>query len=499
MRLDGELTSHGTGGELPLLRSFADEDDFSRLREAFDRAGFSAAGILAITGGEALNENDVPLLLSRTVGDDPLYTLVRLFLLDQPCAAAAVQEAVDPVTLGALVRCGLVSVRGDTVRGRFRLMAVGNLFLVFDSPALLGSSGDGDYVMGPGASSLLLGRLMVNSRGRRTLDLGCGCGLHACLAAPRSAEVVACDLNPRAAMLTAFSARLNGLTQVHALAGDRAEAMAPGSFDLIVSNPPFVLSPERRYLYRDAEEGFCRTLVRTLWHHLAPEGFCQLLCSWGERRGEDWRAELHSWVEGLPVETWVLRTESCDARAYAATWLRHTARDGGELQLDAWLSYLEGQGLSTVGSGLICLRRTGLGAWFAADDLAGGEVQMDGDDIVRGFGLRSFVARHPHDADLLACRLRLSPAVRLEQQYAPTVHGWGETATRLKLDGGLPFSSRVDHALANLVVRCTGELSLGVLLDDTAVQLGTAREHIVPPLCATVRTLIERGVLLPAS
>src|SRR6185369_14241112 len=97
----------------------------------------------------------------------------------------------------------------------------------------------------------------------RVLDLGCGQGLQALLAAPHAADVVATDRNPRAVSLTRLAAALNG-SSVAARQGDLLEPVTGELFDLVVSNPPFVVSPGRRYTYRDAGlEGdeVCRRLV----------------------------------------------------------------------------------------------------------------------------------------------------------------------------------------------------------------------------------------------
>lgn len=122
----------------------------------------------------------------------------------------------------------------------------------------------------PAARHLL--RFAVRRPSHATLDLGTGCGIQALAAATHSDIVTATDLNLRAAEFTAFNTRLNGFENVECFTGDRFEPARGRTFDLIVSNPPFILARSRRFLYRDSGwqlDGFCRQLVREAPRHLA--------------------------------------------------------------------------------------------------------------------------------------------------------------------------------------------------------------------------------------
>lgn len=82
-----------------------------------------------------------------------------------------------------------------------------------------------------------LGELMVP--GRRFLDLGCGAGANAVLAALQGAEVVACDLNPQAVENTRRNAKRHGVS-VEARMSDVFSGLgADEVFDLIYWNVPF--------------------------------------------------------------------------------------------------------------------------------------------------------------------------------------------------------------------------------------------------------------------
>lgn len=85
---------------------------------------------------------------------------------------------------------------------------------------------------------------------RSVLDIGCGSGVGAILAAARlpAARVVATDINPAALALASISAQANRVSVEFRLADG---APPPGeSFDLIVANPPFISGSGGR-TYRD--------------------------------------------------------------------------------------------------------------------------------------------------------------------------------------------------------------------------------------------------------
>ena len=77
-------------------------------------------------------------------------------------------------------------------------------------------------------------------------SIGPGCGIQALLAAKHSERVVATDVNPRALAFAAFNAALNGIDKIEFRLGDGFAPVEGESFDLIVSNPPYVISPMPR-------------------------------------------------------------------------------------------------------------------------------------------------------------------------------------------------------------------------------------------------------------
>jgi len=90
-----------------------------------------------------------------------------------------------------------------------------------------------------GARALI--NTMTVSDGERVLDLGCGSGAVALAAAFRanSVLVVALDSHARAVEATAKGAVLNDLANVTAILDADGNAPGPGTFDLVLGNPPY--------------------------------------------------------------------------------------------------------------------------------------------------------------------------------------------------------------------------------------------------------------------
>jgi SAM-dependent methyltransferase len=110
----------------------------------------------------------------------------------------------------------------------------------------------------------------------RAVDIGCGAGPGAVTiaAALPQAEVWAVDINPRALELTAVNARLAGAGNVRVAHSDLLDGVA-GQFDLIVSNPPFMLDAgQRTYCHGGGMlgEGLSLDIVACALARLAPGG-----------------------------------------------------------------------------------------------------------------------------------------------------------------------------------------------------------------------------------
>jgi SAM-dependent methyltransferase len=111
---------------------------------------------------------------------------------------------------------------------------------------------------------------------RRAADIGCGAGPGGIVIAKArpEAEVAMLDINEVALRLARVNAALAGATRAMALRSDLLGGVG-GEFDLIVSNPPYLLDPARR-AYRHGGgalgEGLSIAILEAALGRLAPGG-----------------------------------------------------------------------------------------------------------------------------------------------------------------------------------------------------------------------------------
>jgi release factor glutamine methyltransferase len=102
-------------------------------------------------------------------------------------------------------------------------------------------------VQPPKAGSLLFCRHFDVCPGERVLEVGCGAGLAAVLAARAGARVVATDVRPEAVACTRENAARNGVAdRVEKRLGDGFSPVTGMRFDLIGTSPPQMPTPPGR-------------------------------------------------------------------------------------------------------------------------------------------------------------------------------------------------------------------------------------------------------------
>ena len=123
------------------------------------------------------------------------------------------------------------------------------------------------------------------------LDLCAGSGAHGLLAARDADRVVATDVSVRALELARVNAVLNGVVNLETRAGSFLEPVAGERFDLVVANPPYVISPDRDFLYRDSGlpgDELSRVMLSELPGLLREGGYGCLQGNWIHGGDEPW-------------------------------------------------------------------------------------------------------------------------------------------------------------------------------------------------------------------
>jgi 16S rRNA G1207 methylase RsmC len=133
---------------------------------------------------------------------------------------------------------------------------------VGDAPSLRFLSRPGVFSYGrfdDGARALV--EVMHIEDGERILDMGCGCGTNGIFAARRAGphgSVVFVDSNLRAVALAAHNARLNGIASFDTLASADMNELKPGSFDVVLANPPYYAQSNIARLFIEKARGLLR-------------------------------------------------------------------------------------------------------------------------------------------------------------------------------------------------------------------------------------------------
>jgi len=497
-----------SGGDRTI--GFEDAGDLRRARDVFAAADYSEERLRAVLDRSDLlstREIDVPPGVRRTRTGTPLDTLIRLFFLGVPVSLEAARSAIHPMRVERWAEASLLTIDGERAVPRVKIQPHKELLLASDITAHIRKGAPDDFVLGVGNSSVLLAHIAVPQPVRRTLDLGTGCGLLALLQSTRSERVVATDKNARAVAFAAFNAGLNGIGNVECRTGDLFEPVAGLRFDLVVSNPPYVIAPTMRYLFRDSGmrgDAFCRELVRAAPPLLEEGGYCQLICNWAVGAGQSWNDLLRSWFEGTGCDALVWVTDTQDASSYATTWIQQTERDYldrfPELY-DSWMGYYDREGIESVSYGLIAMRRaSGRPNWVRFIGARSGASAPSGDHVLRRFRLEDYLEARPGDHELLDERVRLPADVRLEQHYAPKDGGFAAVSTRLHLTREPSYYTiELDSTIATLVMCCHGARSLREIVQEMSATMGIDFDQLVPGALTAARRLIENGCLLPSS
>jgi Methyltransferase small domain len=484
-----------------------DRPTAAALRASLESAGYTVERIEEELGvGEfSGHPAEAAVHLRRLGTDDAFATLARLFLLG---AVVPEGDAGEVLPVAQVERLGLLERDGASLRATVRLVPHGDYFVASDR-AGSGPVEAADWVPGIQAPSVTLAKLAVRLKVVRALDLGTGCGIQALLAAKHTDRVVATDVSPRALAFAAFNAALNGVDNVELRRGDLLEPVRGERFGLVVANPPYVISPDSSYLYRDCgleADELCRRLVRSVPALLAEGGFAHLLVAWAHDPDGDPVAPLREWVRDCECDAWLLHYRSDDPLTHSASWLAPLATGPAadyEAALDRWLAYLGGLGIAAVGYGAVVFRRRSGGRnWVKVDELPLERLEPASDHTLRVFAAEDRFAEPGGEVGLLAERLALVPTHMVEQQLVCRDGRYDLESHTLVLTDGLGFRAGLDRNTALLLPHLRPDRTLEQALVAAAEDLGVDeadRPRYVAAALPVVRRLLELGFLASAS
>lgn len=496
--------------EAALCRAWAEDLDAAGYRAAAVREAWGALADEALVRGLR-----GPALRALAGREDAVAVLARLLLLGVPQPVGPVDAALPRVGSAGLVALGMAAHSDGELRPLVLVHpqqfedADGTVewWIVSDlDEAALGGALPEDHVLGVGGASLTLAGLQVPTPAERVLDVGCGCGIQSLRARRIAAAAVATDISERALRFTRLTALLNGVDGIEVRHGSLFEPVAGESFDRVVSNPPFVITPRAAgipsYDYRDGGlvgDELVAAFIGGVGDVLAPGGVAQLLGNWETRGGMPGLDRVRAWVEAsaVPLDAWVIERETLDPLEYAQLWVRDGGTTPGSAEyarlIDAWLEDFAERGVSNVGFGYVLLRRP-------ADAVALARYERLAQPVRGALGphLADALAAHDRlaalsDDDLLSERLVVAGDVTEARHHLPGMAD--PTVIELRQGGGFARALEVDPALAALVGASDGDLAVGVLIDAIAELLDADAAALRDDLTPRVRELVFTGFL----
>ena len=377
-----------------------------------------------------------------------------------------------------------------------------------------------DHVLGIGQASLSLAQLTVRRPVGRALDLGTGCGIQTFHLLRHAEHVTATDISERALAFARFNLLLNapqlGIDaeqpeeRFTLRLGSLLEPVAGETFDLVVSNPPFVITPRRgpdteadRFTYRDggmAGDGIVAALVSGLETVLNPGGTAQMLGNWEipADSEDEWSERLQQW---LPEETdaWAIQRETLTPPEYAEMWLRDAAQGRDrEDYVEAYAGYLAdfaSRNVGSVGFGSLWLRRRrnpGAEPLRRFEEITHPIEQPVGPHLEAAVARSDWLASCP---DLAAAHLLVAEDVTEERHQRPGAEHPG--VILLRQGAGLRRTNLMSTELTGFVSACDGELSAGQITAALAALLGRPDPGFGTELLQEVRNLVLDGFLVP--
>lgn len=510
------------------------------------------ARLLGPAASAALNRDQtIPALLAadRAVQQDEanaaLAAVVRLWLLAEPQAKETLDAALPGIRAEGLLELGLV----EPVPGTGLLAAKADLrpYGWEGTESQSGSVSRGaelwvasdlaahqqegvlrhDHVLGIGQASTTLVQTTVRRHTERALDLGTGCGIQTFHLLHHCGHVTATDISERALAFTRFNILLNAEAlsvdparledRVSLRLGSLLDPVAGEDFGLVVSNPPFVITPRSagedaadQFTYRDGGlpgDAIVAGLVAALPGVLAPGGTAQMLGNWEVAAGSEWQERPRAWVR-QDTDAWFIQREQVGPEQYAETWLQDASegRDRKHYR-DAYSAYLadfESRTVEGIGFGMVWLRRplaTGQSVISRFEEISYPIEQPIGPHLGAAVERIDWLAAHGlEDAHLL-----VAEDVTEERHQRPGAEHPG--VILLRQGAGLRRTNLLSTELAGFVSACDGDLTAGQIAGALEALLGggLAGEggfdagSFRSRLLAEVANLVRDGFLIPVA
>jgi len=475
------------------------------LRKVLDEAGYlvnrlGATGVIP-TGNVVLPKAEI---LVRLNGLGKFETLARLLAMGDVLPRQVADDALAPLGCAPLLACGLLHEEGSNVRAEAALVPVAHLLMLRDLHGnMLGGTVRDDHVLGVGLSSLAVNELTPRRSIAKALDIGTGQGIQAIGAATHAKSVVATDVNTRALRFAEMNAALAGCTNIDFRLGSFLEPVKgeEGTFDLIASNPPFVIRPPDNVVGFSAGlvgDSAVEHLVRESPKFLAEGGYAVFLANWHHTNEQDWSARPRQWLAASGCDAWLIQFQVRSPKDYALHWIREVteSEDADLTELDRWTAYYDSLKIGAISFGAFLMRKRTGDNWLREDAIPK-EMRRGaaGHQIINIFENET-VLRSRRPEDLLKLKLRAAPGILAGKTETLAQDGWKALAHDISHRQGFIMPLAVDDALCDLLASCDGTKPAADVIASMAIKSGVNRAFALTHGAQAVAHLMKAGYLI---
>lgn len=429
--------------------------------------------------------------------------LLRLLVEGAEVSRSDIEKTL-PLSGEELKGFGLLIDDGRGLRSALRIRPTAEGYFADDFPVRLLNNAD-DFVMGVAPTTRMVRSLVPPGTPKSILDLCCGGGWLALTSAKEGVKVTGTDLNPRALEIARFNAALNGIEGIDWREGGWFEPVMGEKFDLIISNPPFVITPGSQAIALDTpdNDSLLPTLLKGLPEHLNEGGFACFLLDWPFRTIESWNEIPLSFVPGDGVQTYLFEVHRKSPSEYAGHWVAQDPRfkepEARMSEVERWVRHFEKKGYQGLSSGFVVMRKCDRGdEWTLADsrEIPGFNAETP-DEILRIFEGNLWTRKT--QKDLLDVCFGVPEGIRQSSESTLVDGEWEPESIKLTSPGMIAYDGHVDLALLKIIEAASASRVVRDILPILASEVGSTPDAIADRVRVLVKELVGLGLLTPPS
>jgi methylase of polypeptide subunit release factors len=417
--------------------------------------------------------------------------IARLLYMARSVPRHLADMALGSDMVDLLITNGLMATEGDQIRATCAMVPTGGSVMLRDFEGwATGKPLASDHVLGVGLASLMLSDFTVRRKDEKVLDLGTGQGYQATMACRHAKKIIATDINKRALHLAKLAMQINSEPMVELREGSMFDPVAgeEGTFDLLVSNPPFVIAPPHDLTAiggRWTGDSFVEKLLRTAPSFLKEGGWATVMCNWHHPTIEQWQERISTWLTDSGVDCMVIRIKVDSARQYATSWLREAASAEGEeamaeavTQVPTWLEYYKTIGVGAVSLGVVYMRKRTPTAkspnWLRMEVLNIDHYAADlGVQVRNIFAAETLLRSLADESEILDHKYIISESCEVLQTLNPPVRDaiqrrWRTVQSVIRENKGTQYTIALDPLPLEVMLRLDGERTGRAVIGELA-------------------------------